>query len=61
MTALASERAESRLWAPPQRNAPFIFVMGAAKGKTLLELHPDERRRLVPSAVLPAVGRLAAS
>ena len=29
-------------WAPPALATPFIYAMGAARGKTLLELSPQE-------------------
>ena len=60
IVALPSEELQTGLWGAQQLSTPFIYAMSAAKGKTLLELRPTERRQLQPAAVLPAVGRLAA-
>jgi hypothetical protein len=60
LIALPNETVQHSLWAPTQLATPFLYLMGGARGKTLLELRPAERRKLCPQSVLPAVGRLAA-
>ena len=60
IVALPSQALQLPLWSPPALATPFVYVMRAAKGKTLLELRPEERQRLRPHSVLPALGRQAA-
>ena len=60
VVALPSQSLQPSLWAPPQLASPYVYAMWAAKGKTLLELRPEERCRLSPHLLLPAFGRQAA-
>ena len=60
IVSLPSEAVRPELWCPARRSMPFVYVMEAMRGKTLLELSAAERRRLPREVVLPAVGLIAA-